>query len=150
MLKKQNPTKTPAWQNLKGHFEEMRTQKMIDLFEKDSNRFEKFSIRFEDLLLDFSKNLVSEKTISLLLDLAKECGLNDAIEQMFSGEKINETEDRAVLHIALRNRSNTPIFVDGKNVMEEVQNVLEQVKTFSNAILEASGKAILVNPFRML
>ena len=125
MLKRQNPTETQAWLKLKDHFEKMKGQKMQDLFDTDPTRFDKFSIQFEELLLDFSKNIISQETLKLLVNLAKDCGLNDAIQQMFTGAPINETENRSVLHIALRNRSNSPIFVDGDDVMPAVNSVLK-------------------------
>ena len=94
---------------------------MRDLFAKDPNRFEKFSLRFDDILLDFSKNRITDETLRLLLDLARYAKVEEWRDRMFSGEKINITENRAVLHIALRNRSNRPILVDGKDVMPERQ-----------------------------
>ena len=147
MLKRQNPTKTQSWHNLQDHFETMKSQKMTDMFDSDPNRFENFSIQLEELLVDYSKNILSKETLDLLLSLAKECGLKDAIEQMFSGVAINETENRSVLHVALRNRSNSPIYVDGKDVMPEVNSALKQMKLFSTALINGdwkgySGKAI--------
>jgi glucose-6-phosphate isomerase len=111
-----------------------------ELFKSDNQRFEKFSARFEDILLDYSKNRISDQTIALLLQLAKECSLNDAIAAMFSGEVINATEGRPVLHVALRNRSNTPIYVEGKDVMPDVNKVLQQMKEFSDAIISGNWK----------
>ena len=147
-MKNINPTQTSAWQALQKHFEEMKDVTIADLFAKDSDRFTKFSATFDDLMLvDFSKNRITEETLAKLQDLAKECDLAGAIKSMFSGEKINRTENRAVLHVALRNRSNTPILVDGKDVMPEVNAVLEKMKTFSEAIISGewkgyTGKAI--------
>jgi glucose-6-phosphate isomerase len=110
---------------------------------KDSDRFSKFSATFDDLMLvDFSKNRITEETLAKLQDLAKETDLAGAIKSMFSGEKINRTEDRAVLHVALRNRSNTPIMVDGKDVMPEVNAVLEKMKPSLKRSSPAAGKAI--------
>ncbi len=111
---------------------------MKDLFQKDSSRFDKFTTRFNDILIDYSKNIITSETLELLFSLAKEVKLQDAIDQMFSGEKINETENRAVLHVALRNRSNTPIRVDGEDVMPDVNAVLDKMKTFSEKV--SSGK----------
>ncbi len=147
MLKKQNPTKTKAWQKLQEHFERMKTQKMQTMFELDPNRFEKFSIQNESILVDYSKNIITEETMNLLLALAEECDLKNAIEQMYSGEAINETENRAVLHIALRNRKNIPIYVNGKDVMPDVNLVLNQMENFSTAVANGdwkgySGKSI--------
>ena len=140
-MKNINPTQTSAWQALQKHFEEMKDVTIADLFAKDGDRFAKFSATFDDLMLvDYSKNRITEETLAKLQDLAKETDLAGAIKSMFSGEKINRTEDRAVLHVALRNRSNTPIIVDGKDVMPEVNAVLEKMKSFSEAIISGSWK----------
>lgn len=147
-MKNINPTQTAAWQALQKHFTEMKDVTIADLFAKDGDRFSKFSATFDDqMLVDYSKNRITEETLAKLQDLAKECDLAGAIKSMFSGEKINRTENRAVLHVALRNRSNTPILVDGKDVMPEVNAVLEKMKTFSEAIISGewkgyTGKAI--------
>lgn len=147
-MKNINPTQTAAWQALQKHFDEMKDVTIADLFAKDGDRFSKFSATFGDqMLMDYSKNRITEETLAKLQDLAKECDLAGAIKSMFSGEKINRTENRAVLHVALRNRSNTPILVDGKDVMPEVNAVLEKMKTFSEAIISGewkgyTGKAI--------
>ena len=147
-MKNINPTQTAAWQALQKHFDEMKDVTIADLFAKDGDRFSKFSATFDDqMLVDYSKNRITEETLAKLQDLAKECDLAGAIKSMFSGEKINRTENRAVLHVALRNRSNTPILVDGKDVMPEVNAVLETMKTFSEAIISGewkgyTGKAI--------
>ncbi|END6491695.1 glucose-6-phosphate isomerase [Escherichia coli] len=147
-MKNINPTQTAAWQALQKHFDEMKDVTIADLFAKDGDRFSKFSATFGDqMLVDYSKNRITEETLAKLQDLEKECDLAGAIKSMFSGEKINRTENRAVLHVALRNRSNTPILVDGKDVMPEVNAVLEKMKTFSEAIISGewkgyTGKAI--------
>lgn len=147
-MKNINPTQTSAWQALQKHYDDMKDVTIADLFAKDSDRFTRFSATFDDLMLvDFSKNCITEETLAKLQDLAKETDLAGAIKSMFSGEKINRTEDRAVLHVALRNRSNTPIIVDGKDVMPEVNAVLEKMKAFSEAIISGqwkgyTGKAI--------
>ncbi|EHK7496972.1 glucose-6-phosphate isomerase [Escherichia coli] len=147
-MKNINPTQTAAWQALQKHFDEMKDVTIADLFAKDGDRFSKFSATFDDqMLVDYSKNRITEETLAKLQDLAKECDLAGAIKSMFSGEKINRTENRAVLHVALRNRSNTPILVDGKDIMPEVNAVLEKMKTFSEAIISGewkgyTGKAI--------
>ncbi len=147
MLKKTNPTRTKSWQKLAAHFREMKSVQMKDLFLKDPERFSKFSLKFGNIIIDFSKNMITEKTLKLLLELTAEVDLKDAIAKMFSGDKINETENRAVLHTALRNRSNAPVIVDGKDVMPEVNAVLNQMKVFSEKIISGewrgfSGKAI--------
>lgn len=141
-MKNINPTQTAAWQALQKHFDEMKDVTIADLFAKDGDRFSKFSATFDDqMLVDYSKNRITEETLAKLQDLAKECDLAGAIKSMFSGEKINRTENRAVLHVALRNRSNTPILVDGKDVMPEVNAVLEKMKTFSEAIISGEWKS---------
>ncbi len=138
---------TAAFKKLKTHHKTIARQHMKDLFAEDPNRFKKFSIRFGEILLDYSKNRINGRTRSYLIQLAEEAGLADAIEKMFGGDKINATEDRSVLHIALRNRSNTPILSDGKDVMPDVNQVLDRMKEFSGKIRSGewkgySGKAI--------
>jgi glucose-6-phosphate isomerase len=138
MLNKINPVDTKSWEKLTAHYELMKDLHMKDLFAEDPERFRKFSIRFNDILVDYSKNRISKETLKLLFGLADEIGLRNAIDKMFMGDRINETENRAVLHIALRNRGNTPIFVDGNDVMPEVNAVLEKMKDFSQKV--NSGK----------
>ncbi len=147
MLPHINPTTTKTWQKLEDYFAGFQRTQIKNLFEKDPDRYQKYSLKFEDILVDFSKNRIDAKVLGLLLDLASECRLKKSVEKMFSGEKINATEDRAVLHVALRNRSNTPVLVDGKNVMPEVNDVLAQMKNFSDRIITGewkgyTGKAI--------
>ena len=147
MLPTINPTQTNAWKELENYFATFKGTQMKDMFAKDSQRAARYSLQFEDIFVDFSKNLIDEKVMSLLLKLAEECGLKDAIEAEFTGEKINKTEKRSVLHIALRNRSNTPIYSDGKDVMPDVNRVLAQMKDFSEKIISGewkgyTGKAI--------
>lgn len=131
MLKNIHPATTQAWKSLSRHYQDQKTVHMKELFSADPQRFQKFSLRFEDILFDYSKNRISGETVELLVQLARETGLEDAIRSMFSGEKINVTEDRAVLHTALRNRSNTPVLVDGQDVMPGVNRVLDQMKDFA-------------------
>jgi glucose-6-phosphate isomerase len=138
MLPKINPTTTAAWKKLTAHHETVNRLQMRDLFAEDPRRFERFSIRFNDLLVDFSKNRITAETLGLLIELARECGLPEAIAQMFAGGRINETENRAVLHVALRNRANTPIHADGVDVMPEVNAVLSRMRDFSRRV--NSGK----------
>ena len=116
MLKKINPTETQSWKDLVDHFKEMKSVHMKDLFASDPDRFKKYSIRFNGILVDYSKNIITEETLKLLLKLTDDVGLRDALNMMFTGERINETEDRAVLHTALRNRINTPVCVNDKDV----------------------------------
>ncbi|WP_413517067.1 glucose-6-phosphate isomerase [Photobacterium phosphoreum] len=141
MLSNINPTQTKAWQALTAHFEQAQDFELSDLFANDSERFAKFSAQFgSDILLDYSKNLITEETLTKLFALAKETELEAAIADMFNGEKINRTEDRAVLHVALRNRSNTPIIVDGEDVMPAVNAVLAKMESFTNRIVSGEWK----------
>ena len=140
MLPHINPTTTNAWKKLEEYYASFKETHIKELFKEDTDRFQKYSTEFEDILLDFSKNRIDEKVRGLLTELAVECGLKDAIESMFSGEKINATENRAVLHVALRNRSNSPIMVDGKDVMPEVNDVLNQMKVFSEEVISGNWK----------
>lgn len=144
----ENLTNSPAWQALLKHKKQTENVQMRDLFAQDKTRFEDFQLRFNDILLDYSKNRINKETMSLLMDLAKQSGLKEWIEKMFSGEKINHTEDRAVLHTALRNRSNEPVYVNGQDVMPEVQSELEKMRQYSEAIrsgrwLGYGGKPII-------
>ncbi|MDX5479290.1 MAG: glucose-6-phosphate isomerase, partial [Cyclobacteriaceae bacterium] len=132
-MKNIDPTRTASWEKLNHLAVAHKNLHIKDLF-TDSSRFENFSIRFEDLLVDYSKNRLDTETKKALLDLANEVGLKDAIEAMFTGKKINGTEGRAVLHTALRNRSNEPVMVDGDDVMPEVNQVLAQMKAFADQI----------------
>ena len=146
-LKRIDPTKTKSWQDLQKHFESMRNVHMRDLFAADAERFGKFSLDSEDILVDFSKNRIDAETIALLLNLAREVDLPDGIAKMFAGVRINETENRAVLHTALRNRSNRPVMLDDRDVMPEVNAVLAQMETFvsrlhSGAWTGYTGQAI--------
>jgi len=135
MLSKINPTTTQAWFLLQKHYEEeMNRCKMRKLFADDEERFQKFSIQFGEILFDYSKNIINTKTLQLLLQLADDCKLQEAIHAMFSGIKINETEQRAVLHTALRNFSDNAIIADGKDVMPIVKKVLKQMQTFCNKV----------------
>ena len=147
MLPTVNPIETQVWRKLTAHYLEMQAVHMRQLFEADPERFDKFHLTFEDILIDFSKNILSEETLTYLLELAQESRLQDAIDAMFSGQRINQTEGRPVLHVALRNRSNRPIFANDEDVMPQVNKVLEQIKSFSDRLLSGtwkghSGKAI--------
>ena len=134
MIPKIKPHQTDAWEKLERHYKKISELHLRELFADDPDRFKKFSIAFEDILFDYSKNRISSKTLSLLIDLANECRVSDAIEAMFNGEAINETEGRAVLHTALRNMNSEPVFVQGQDVMPQVQKVLNQMKQFCNRI----------------
>lgn len=138
-MQKINPTQTAAWQALEQHKAEHLT--ISQLFAENASRFNQYSLNFANqILVDYSKNAVNDKTLGLLRQLADECQLKSATEAMFSGQKINRTENRAVLHTALRNRSNTPVYVDGKDVMPEVNAVLAKMKDFCQRIISGAWK----------
>jgi glucose-6-phosphate isomerase len=127
-------TQSKAWKALVQHFDDIKDVHMRQLFDEDPNRFDEFSLKFNNFLLDFSKNRITKETMKLLYELARQAGVNEWTHRMFSGEAINNTEDRAVLHTALRNRGNRPVMVDGKDVMPEVNVSLEKMRVFSEAI----------------
>jgi glucose-6-phosphate isomerase len=147
MFPSQNPTQTTAWKRLESHFNQIENVHLRTLFAEDENRFTKLSFSCDDLLVDLSKNRLTTETIELLVALAEECKLPEGIRAMFSGEKINQTEGRAVLHTGLRNRSPRPATVDGEDVMPAVREVLAQMKAFSERVRSGTwrgytGKAI--------
>ena len=131
-------TQTDEWKALENHYSAMSKIHLRDLFASDSNRFGKYSIRLKDLLFDYSKNIITDETLDLLLKLASRANLKENIEAMFSGEKINFSENRAVLHVALRNFSDEPIYVDGQDVMPGVRSVLHHIKEFTEAVRSGS------------
>ena len=137
-----NPTQTEAWKKLTAHFESTKNRTLKDLFKQDPNRFDKYSLTLAkgDIVADFSKNIIDETTLNLLLELAKETKLQENIEAMFSGEIINRTEGRAVLHTALRNFSGKPVYVDGKDVMPGVKAVLDKMKAFCEKVISGEWK----------
>lgn len=140
-MKNINPTQTKAWKALEAHFATHKNRQLKDLFAADPARFDKFSTTFGgDILVDYSKNIISDETLKLLIDLANETDLRSAIDAMFNGDKINQTEGRSVLHVALRNRSDRPVEVDGKDVMPEVKAVLEKMKGFCTKIISGEWK----------
>ena len=147
-MKNINPTNTQAWKALEAHQSQLANTTIADLFKQEQNRFNDYSLTFENqILVDFSKNKINQETLKLLHQLAKESALDEAINAMFTGEKINRTENRAVLHTALRNRSNTPVYVDGKDVMPEVNAVLAKISAFCDSVISGewkgyTGKAI--------
>ena len=140
MLKNSNPTQTNAWKALQKHFAEVKDRHTLSLFEKDAARADKFSIQWHDFYVDYSKNRIDEETMKLLVQLADECHLKDAIEKYFGGDLINNTEKRAVLHTALRAPENSVINVDGKNVMPEVVAVKHKIKQFSEEVISGKRK----------
>lgn len=147
-MKNINPTNTQAWKALETHQSQLAHTTIADLFKQEENRFNDYSLTFENqILVDFSKNKINQETLKLLRQLAKESALDESINAMFTGEKINRTENRAVLHTALRNRSNTPVYVDGKDVMPEVNAVLAKMSAFCDRVISGewkgyTGKAI--------
>ena len=147
-MKNINPTNTQAWKALEAHQSQLANTTIADLFKQEQNRFNDYSLNFENqILVDFSKNKINQETLKLLRQLAKESALDEAINAMFTGEKINRTENRAVLHTALRDRSNTPVYVDGKDVMPEVNAVLAKMSAFCDRVISGewkgyTGKAI--------
>ncbi len=140
MFPQHNPTTTNSWRKLEVQFLTMQATTLRELFAEDADRFNRFSLAFEDILLDYSKNIVTNETMHDLVELANEVELKSAIDAMFMGDRINKTEKRQVLHIALRNRSNVPIHADGINVMPEVNNVLKQMESFSDKLLSGEWK----------
>jgi len=151
MFPRISPTTTKAWQQLQNHYNsEMKHMQMRQLFASDANRFQKYSIQYGDILFDYSKNIITDATLLLLQQLAAECQLPEAIKAMYSGEKINETENRSVLHIALRNPGNEAIYSDGKDVMPGVKKVLAQMKTFCEKIHSGEWKGYTGKPIRYI
>jgi glucose-6-phosphate isomerase len=140
MFPKINPTGTETWKKLELHANKMKKVEMKDLFKSDTERFKKFSFTFDDMVVDFSKNIITEETVRLLLQLSQECQLKNAIDAMFEGDLINETEHRSVLHIALRNFSGKPVYSAGKNVMEDVMKVQQQMKSFVDKVHNGEWK----------
>lgn len=140
-MKNINPTNTQAWKALEAHQSQLAHTTIADLFKQEQNRFNDYSLTFENqILVDFSKNKINQETLKLLRQLAKESALDESINAMFTGEKINRTENRAVLHTALRNRSNTPVYVDGKDVMPEVNAVLAKMRSFCDRVISGEWK----------
>lgn len=148
MLPTNNPIEAAAWQKLEMIFLTLQATHMRELFAEDPDRFQHFSLSFEDILVDYSKNILNDEALNLLLQLAHEAELKQAIHAMYRGDKINQTEDRSVLHIALRNRSDTPIQVDGEDVMPEVNRVLDQMKTFSENLRSGQWKGYSGKPIK--
>ena len=133
-----DPSQTSAWKSLRAHYERVADAQMRDLFRDDPERAERFSLTLGDLLFDYSKNRITAETLSLLVQLAEECGVPDWIARMFSGAPINETEGRAVLHTALRNRGDREVVVGGTDVMPDVRRVLAQMRSFTEAVREGT------------
>ena len=140
------PVDLPAWKSLQTHAAATRETQMRDLFAKDAKRGETFSLRWKDILIDYSKNRITAETLSLLHQLLKEAKVGELRDRMFRGEKINFTENRSVLHIALRRPADQPLKVDGKDVMPEVENVRQQMKVFSEKVRSGQWKGYTGQP----
>lgn len=146
-LNKNNPTQTAVWEKLNNHYNNTRNEHLRGMFSLDANRAEKFTLQWNDFLFDYSKNRIDETTMELLLQLANEVSLNDAIKKYFSGEAINETEGRAVLHTALRSKETDNVQVGGVNVMQEVYEVKAHIKEFTNSVINGDVKGYTGKPF---
>jgi len=146
-LKNTNPTTTLAWQNLQTHFQEMNQVSMKELFINDSKRTSKFHIKWNDFLVDYSKNIINDETVGLLLKLAKEVDLKNAIFKYFEGDIINQTENRAVLHTALRASASAKVNVEGQNVIPEIFQVKNKIKTFTNEVVKGTRKGFTGKAF---
>ena len=142
-----NPTQTAAWAKLQQHYNAIASTSMQELFQADASRVEKFNLKWNDFLLDYSKNRINQETINLLLDLANQVGLKEAIASYFEGELINQTENRAVLHTALRANESSNIKVDRKNVIPEVFEVKSKIKNFTNEVVNGDRKGFTGKPF---
>ncbi len=146
MIQRKDPTKTNTWEKLTKNYQKIRDIHMLSMFQDDNSRAERFSVSHKDILIDFSKNRINAETFDLLIRLAEECGLKEGIEAMFTGEKINETENRSVLHTALRNRSGSPVLSDGTDVMPEVNNVLQRMEDFSKRVIQGQWRGYTGKP----
>src|SRR5690606_28820302 len=149
-MKNINPTKTSSWQKLSKLYQQKQEVTIQALFENNPQRFDRYSIQWEDILVDFSKNWIDEEIFAALLDLANETGVKEGMEAMFTGEPINRTEGRAVLHTALRNRVNREVKVEGKDVMPEVNQVLVQMKKFADKVSNKEWKGYTGKPIKSL
>ena len=146
MLSKINPTTTQTWEKLTAHYQQIKDKKLTEFFDEDPLRFETFSQRFKNILIDFSKNQLGKDTMELFSRLFNECKISESIEHQFTGGKINRTENRAVLHTALRNISKSPIYLEGKNVMLSINEVWKQMEVFSNKIINGEHKGYTGKP----
>ncbi|MBU7569072.1 MAG: glucose-6-phosphate isomerase, partial [Flavobacterium sp.] len=146
-LGRTNPSGTVAWQKLREHFAEMQYASMQEMFANDSSRAEKFNLQWNNFLVDYSKNIITEETINLLLSLAEEVNLKDAIAKYFNGDSINETENRAVLHTALRAPESAVITADAQNVIPEVYRVKNKIKAFCDEVINGQRKGFTGKAF---
>ena len=136
----QNPTKTASWKALQSHFDEIKVQEMQSLFAQDQTRAEKFQIEWQDFFVDFSKNRITEETVKLLVDFANEMNLADGIKKYFEGDLINQTENRAVLHTALRAQKGRKVLFEGKDIVPEIQHIKSRVLKFASDIISGELK----------
>jgi glucose-6-phosphate isomerase len=146
-LQNTNPTTTTSWSKLQNHFSQMQNNSIKEMFEKDASRVNNFHIKWNDFLVDYSKNNINQETIDLLLELAEEVNLKEAIGKYFQGDLINQTENRAVLHTALRSSENKTVLVDGKNVIPEIFEVKKKIELFSNEVISGERKGYTGKPF---
>jgi glucose-6-phosphate isomerase len=146
-LQTTNPTTTKSWQKLEKHYQEMQSASMKKMFQDDASRTQKFHIEWNDFLVDYSKNIISQETINLLLELAKECNLEDAIKKQFSGEIINQTENREVLHTALRAPKSANIQLNNENIIDDIYKVKEKIEIFTNQVVDGERKGYTNKPF---
>ncbi|KAA9332014.1 glucose-6-phosphate isomerase [Adhaeribacter soli] len=149
-MKNINPVETGAWKKLERLYNAMESKHLKTLFAEDPERFKKFSLQFESILIDYSKNILDEAVLNALVELAEACELEDAIEKMFTGDTINQLENRAVLHTALRNRSNEPVYANGTDVMPEVNRILGQMQEFSGKVISGAWKGYTGKPIKYL
>ena len=143
-----NPTQTKAWEKLNQHYAQLKNVSMKEMFRNDTSRAEKFHIQWNDFLIDYSKNRISSETMELLQQLAKEVNLKQAISSYFYGDAINQTENRAVLHTALRSQETATVLVDGKNVIPEVFEVKNNIKKFTEEVISGERKGFTNKAFR--
>jgi glucose-6-phosphate isomerase len=145
-----NPTTSKSWSKLQNHFQEMQNASMKEMFKADNTRTAQFHLQWNDFVVDYSKNIINKETMSLLLELANESQLNDAISKYFGGDIINKTENRAVLHTALRAPETSIIKVDGENVIPEIFEVKNKIKNFTNEVVNGVEKDLPENHLQML
>ena len=146
-LKNINPTKTKAWKKLEVHFDEIKNVHMKQWFDEDIDRANRFTIKWDDFFVDYSKNRINQTTVDLFLELADEVELKEAISRYFSGDKINQTENRAVLHTALRAPENSQVFVDGQNIIPKIYETRKKIKAFTSKVVNADLTGFTGKPF---
>ena len=140
VLPSKNPTTTTSWKKLSAHFEDIKNKTILEYFNENQDRFNQFSIEWEDFLVDFSKNRVTAETLDLLEEFANEMGLSQAMDAYFKGEKINQTEDRSVLHTALRAPEETQLYVDGLDIIPEIHAIKAKIRSFCDDVISGKHK----------